>query len=350
MPGEDEAGMASCAECGAALADGATFCHACGTPVIETISTAAASAVSHQEAEHIPTPRRVAPPPAVALALRHCVCLAISLGTIMVGLAGCDSGTSTEDKTTPATETAASTTTEPAVRKTKESKYAGLANPAQHPDPNITAYCNEVPMGHACHAVTTSPSDPNESPQRNCDSSIVANSNTSCAFAENAFYEAYRSLDFEHSTFAIEAYSPTTYKNYELFCDHSARLLIGCTSSPLSDGIYVSFPQAALIAYTEAQAQAYAASGKAGNPPPPAAGSSTNESKASEPEEPKSDSGEDEVGSYSHAGDQSFCNSHECIGSFTTESGTIVQCSDGSYSHAGGISGACSHHGGEAER
>jgi uncharacterized protein YdeI (BOF family) len=42
------------------------------------------------------------------------------------------------------------------------------------------------------------------------------------------------------------------------------------------------------------------------------------------------------------------CNEHTCIGSFETESGTIVECSDGTYSHAGGISGACSHHGGEA--
>jgi hypothetical protein len=58
---------------------------------------------------------------------------------------------------------------------------------------------------------------------------------------------------------------------------------------------------------------------------------------------------EDEVGSASHAGDTKFCGEHECIGSFTTEEGTVVECSDGAYSHAGGISGACSHHGGEKE-
>lgn len=61
-----------------------------------------------------------------------------------------------------------------------------------------------------------------------------------------------------------------------------------------------------------------------------------------------SSSGEhDEVGSSSHATDSQFCSEHHCIGSFTTEGGTVVECSDGSYSHAGGISGACSHHGGE---
>ena len=36
-----------------------------------------------------------------------------------------------------------------------------------------------------------------------------------------------------------------------------------------------------------------------------------------------------------------------CIGYFTGEDGTIVRCVDGAYSHAGGISGACSSHGGE---
>lgn len=60
MQGGDEAGMASCAECGAALADGAKFCHACGTPVIETVPTAGAPAVPHQETE---PPRPAAPPP-----------------------------------------------------------------------------------------------------------------------------------------------------------------------------------------------------------------------------------------------------------------------------------------------
>src|SRR5262249_11747908 len=79
-------------------------------------------------------------------------------------------------------------------------------NPAQQPDPNVTAYCNEVPIGHACHAVTNTPSDPNESPQRNCDTNIVANSQTSCELAENAFYEAYQSGDSGRKSFAIEAY------------------------------------------------------------------------------------------------------------------------------------------------
>jgi len=35
------------------------------------------------------------------------------------------------------------------------------------------------------------------------------------------------------------------------------------------------------------------------------------------------------VGSASHADDAAFCAAHQCIGAFTTEPGTIVQCADG---------------------
>jgi len=55
----------------------------------------------------------------------------------------------------------------------------------------------------------------------------------------------------------------------------------------------------------------------------------------------------EDVGSSSHAGDAQFCSAHQCIGDFTGEGGTIVRCADNTYSHAGGISGSCSHHGGE---
>jgi hypothetical protein len=56
--------------------------------------------------------------------------------------------------------------------------------------------------------------------------------------------------------------------------------------------------------------------------------------------------GPEDVGSYCHAEDARFCSEHQCIGSFTTEPGTVAECYDGTYSHAGHISGACSHHGG----
>lgn len=45
------------------------------------------------------------------------------------------------------------------------------------------------------------------------------------------------------------------------------------------------------------------------------------------------------------------CDGNPCIGDWQREAaggGTVVQCSDGAWSHAGGLSGACSGHGGEA--
>jgi hypothetical protein len=52
-------------------------------------------------------------------------------------------------------------------------------------------------------------------------------------------------------------------------------------------------------------------------------------------------------GSTSHAADTQFCSTHTCIPNFPNGNGSIVQCADGEWSHAGGLSGACSYHGGE---
>src|SRR5207248_2253179 len=43
-----------------------------------------------------------------------------------------------------------------------------------------------------------------------------------------------------------------------------------------------------------------------------------------------------------------FCLTHHCIGDFGSGNGSVVRCSDGSYSHSGGVQGACSWHGGVA--
>jgi len=41
-----------------------------------------------------------------------------------------------------------------------------------------------------------------------------------------------------------------------------------------------------------------------------------------------------------------FCDAHDCIPNFDNGNGYLVQCEDGSWSHSGGIQGACSWHGG----
>ncbi len=53
-------------------------------------------------------------------------------------------------------------------------------------------------------------------------------------------------------------------------------------------------------------------------------------------------------GSSSHATDGRFCSTHQCIENFPNGNGYIVQCADGEWSHSGGLSGACSDHGGES--
>jgi hypothetical protein len=45
-------------------------------------------------------------------------------------------------------------------------------------------------------------------------------------------------------------------------------------------------------------------------------------------------------------GNASFCESHACIDNFDNGDGYKVQCADGTWSHSGGKSGACSWHGG----
>ena|SRR5947209_8738595 len=51
---------------------------------------------------------------------------------------------------------------------------------------------------------------------------------------------------------------------------------------------------------------------------------------------------------FAGCGGCSFCHSHDCIGDFNNVRGYIVQCGDGSWSHSGGLQGACSHHDAEA--
>ena len=44
--------------------------------------------------------------------------------------------------------------------------------------------------------------------------------------------------------------------------------------------------------------------------------------------------------------DPGFCGVFACIGSFGNSAGYVIECRDGEYSTAGGLGGACSHHGG----
>jgi hypothetical protein len=187
---------------------------------------------------------------------------------LVAAASGCGGGTVTVEKSGPPPASRTPTTS-----ASKLAAVAGqhLNNPAQQPDPHATLSCTEASRGHACVLGTGAPSNPNQFRQRNCDTNIVANSDTSCGLAENAFYEYYRSTHNAGSGGSVMVHSPTTGRDYSLSCE-SAKGLVSCTGSPSATGIYVSFPQAAVDVYTAAQASAYARTRNVGHPGPAAAG------------------------------------------------------------------------------
>jgi hypothetical protein len=143
----------------------------------------------------------------------------------------------------------------------------------------------------------------------------------------------------------MTAFSPVTRKTYRLDC---VIINTGDAECSTKTGAVVSFPVERPHTAPSSSELEVPQSNEAPSEPTPAEGSPSEGSPGEPPssEPGSSEAGEDEVGSASHEGDTSFCAEHECIGKFTTEPGTVVECADGSYSHAGGISGACSDHGG----
>lgn len=168
---------------------------------------------------------------------------------------------------------------------------------------------------------------------KNCGDEIYGTPDISCPFARNvrrAFFGVYESTHVEPRH--VTAYSPVTHKTYRLNC---AIINTGDAECATKTGAVVSFP----VEHPQSSNPAGETPSKAGR----------SESGEVRPTERGSAEGDDEVGSTSHEGDETFCEEHRCIGKFTTEEGMIVECADGAYSHAGGISGACSDHGGVAK-
>jgi len=52
-------------------------------------------------------------------------------------------------------------------------------------------------------------------------------------------------------------------------------------------------------------------------------------------------------GNYITAPPSAFCSYFNCIASFWNGKGHVEECQDATYSKSGGISGSCSHHGGD---
>lgn len=140
-----------------------------------------------------------------------------------------------------------------------------------------------------------------------CGHGIEVNAHVSCPFAQVVAKSFSTFAASGASTSSFSAYSPTTRQSYDLRC----RVIENGSMAQCTTG------NAVIVLPT------------------------------TEPAKPKG--GEDEIGSASHATDQTFCMIHACVGNFTEARGTIVECADHTFSHSGTISGACSDHGGEAE-
>jgi hypothetical protein len=188
---------------------------------------------------------------------------------------------------------------------------------------------SEEPLDSA-PAAAVAPATPISAFKR-CDTNITAKKHTTtCAFAENVFYEYWRAGGAQ----SIRAYSPATAKSYRLSCEH-ARSGVTCSAG---DGAIAKFSIASVDQYTSAQARAFADSHDVGATPTPTSTppTATPQPAAPAPVDPPvaTDISPD------------FCANHNCIPNYPNGNGSTVQCSDGSYSHSGGVQGACSHHGG----
>jgi hypothetical protein len=165
---------------------------------------------------------------------------------------------------------------------------------------------------------------------KHCDANIRARKvTTTCGFAENTFYAYYKSLGA--ATLAV--WSPAVQRTFSTHCSRSA----GIVTCRTGDHGVVKFPQSAIDAYDDQQAAAFAAAHDTGDstrtPSAPAPSTSVADGPADSSADDNTDS-------------SSFCDTHDCIPNYPNGNGSTVQCADGSYSHSGGIQGACSHHGG----
>ncbi len=137
-----------------------------------------------------------------------------------------------------------------------------------------TATVTSIPSTTAAATTTTAsttaaPSTPTEPAPgsssgglRPCDENVSANSDTSCDFASNTFYEYWQATggDLSPGQRSVEVWSPTTQQSYTQICTNDGKE-VDCTHN---NGDEVRFSAASIMAYTGAEAHTYAASGKLG--------------------------------------------------------------------------------------
>lgn len=168
-------------------------------------------------------------------------------------------------------------------------------------------------------------------------------SHTSCAFAR-AVKRTYES----HPSVRIVARSPVTGLTYAMHCSWSHG--VAKCSGGNDAAVAWATLRTPVVAHPRPRPTSTAAS--TARPPTPNTPTTTSTaqppttSTAQPPPTPTVQAVE-QPGSYDHSTDAGFCSAHQCIENFPNGRGYIVRCVDGMWSHSGGLSGACSDHGGE---
>jgi hypothetical protein len=169
-----------------------------------------------------------------------------------------------------------------------------------------------------------------------CDPNIEALAETTtCPFAQNAFWTYWTA----HRADSFDVWSPASQSSFTTGCS-SDGVQVVCTAA---DGGKVRFPDSAVDAYSQDQADAYAADHDLG--PDPYEGLPHGEPPPSAPE-PVPLPDEDAPGYEYH---EPAPEPGENIPNYENGRGYRVQCEDGTYSQSGGIQGACLWHGGVAD-
>ena len=153
---------------------------------------------------------------------------------------------------------------------------------------------------------------------------------TSCAFAQNAFYE-YWAAD-ERTT--LRVYSPALGQSLSTRCTNIGFQIL-CRAG---DGGRARFSTDALASYSARQAGTYASTHDTGTDSTSAATAREAASSYTDPEDASGGPYDDPDLSDTAPGDE--------IPNYDNGTGYRVQCADGTYSQSGGRQGACSGHGG----
>jgi hypothetical protein len=162
-----------------------------------------------------------------------------------------------------------------------------------------------------------------------CDANIrVKTATTTCPFAENVFLAYWVSTNYDGGP--VSAYSPAADREFDLDCTPGEGQVI-CTAG---DGAEVVFSQDAVDGYSLSQAKHYVATHDVGDDifPWETPGDDGSATSGATPSDSVPDTSSTPPGGN--------------IPNYDNGNGYRVQCADGTFSHSGGIQGACSHHGG----